>query len=285
MTAYETKDSGHHLEYDSGMRRDSQDGKPRFDLIRTKLQPYEEQMIYRYAMLLARGAEKYSARNWEEGDSEEELERAKASLLRHTEQLVAGETDEDHAAAVWFNSQAIEYFRWRIAQKAERPLELTLSWDGSKDPGNFALLMETVSGFLYTPKATMAEPEKDVDPVEKLGEIWKDAGWISPAPAAFTREERDNEDDFTVAKARYQAMISDWHNRPRTDEPIRLSSPSETKRRPDEWLKRYNIELLAGDLGDTYAEITQGEFFFRLNQGGNAWKQQTGVLDESAGLD
>lgn len=114
MTDYETKDSGHHQEYDSGMRRDSQDGKPRFDLIRTKLQPYEEQMITRYARLLARGAEKYSARNWEEGCGEEELERAKASLLRHTEQLVAGETDEDHAAAVWFNTQAVEYFRWRL---------------------------------------------------------------------------------------------------------------------------------------------------------------------------
>lgn len=115
MTDYETKYSGTHQEYASGMRRDSQDGKPRFDLIRTKAQPYEEQMIYRYAMLLARGAEKYSARNWEDGNSEEELDRAKASLLRHTEQLVAGEEDEDHAAAVWFNAQAIEYFRWRLA--------------------------------------------------------------------------------------------------------------------------------------------------------------------------
>lgn len=116
MTEYITKDSGTHQEYASGMRRDSQDGKPRFDLIRTKLQPYEEQMITRYARLLARGAEKYSARNWEQGFGEEELDRAKASLLRHTEQLIAGETDEDHAAAVWFNTQAIEYFRWRQEQ-------------------------------------------------------------------------------------------------------------------------------------------------------------------------
>lgn len=114
MTTYETKDSGQHQEYESGMRRDSQDGKPRFDLIRTTRQPYEEQMIYRYAMHLARGAQKYEARNWEEGCGEEELERAKSSLLRHVEQLVAGETDEDHAAAAWFNVQAIEYFRWRL---------------------------------------------------------------------------------------------------------------------------------------------------------------------------
>ena len=123
MTEYETKDSGTHLEYSSGMRRDSQDGKPRFDLIRTQRQPYEEQMIYRYAMLLARGAEKYSARNWEEGCGEEELERAKASLLRHTEQLIAGETDEDHAAAVWFNTQALEYFRWRLGQSEDYSID------------------------------------------------------------------------------------------------------------------------------------------------------------------
>lgn len=120
MTTYETKDSGVHQEYESGMRRDSQDGKPRFDLIRTKLQPYEEQMVYRYAMLLARGAAKYDARNWEDGCGQEELDRAKASLLRHTEQLVAGETDEDHAAAVWFNTQAIEYFRWRLQAKKRK---------------------------------------------------------------------------------------------------------------------------------------------------------------------
>lgn len=132
MTTYETKDSGTHLEYDSGMRRDSQDGKPRFDLIRTRLQPYEEQMIYRYAMLLARGAEKYSARNWEEGCGEEELERAKASLLRHTEQLVAGETDEDHAAAVWFNSQAIEYFRWRLNSHQPQTDEEALAAERAK---------------------------------------------------------------------------------------------------------------------------------------------------------
>jgi hypothetical protein len=117
VTEFTTMDSGKHEQYDSGMRRDSQDGKPRFDLIRTKLQPYGDQMITRYAGLLARGAAKYSERNWEDGDSEVELERAKASLLRHVEQLVAGETDEDHAAAVWFNAQAVEYFRWRIEQK------------------------------------------------------------------------------------------------------------------------------------------------------------------------
>lgn len=133
MTEFTTKDSGVHQEYTSGMKRDSQDGKPRFGLMLTKLQPYEEQMLTRYAALLARGAEKYSSRNWEEGDSEEELERAEESLFRHTMQLLAGETDEDHAAAVWFNTQAVEYFRWRIEQKKKDPLSgtTTLHFDGS----------------------------------------------------------------------------------------------------------------------------------------------------------
>jgi hypothetical protein len=121
VTEFVTKDSGTHLQYESGMRRDSQDGKPRFDLIVTELQPYEEQMLTRYARLLARGAEKYTARNWEQGAGQEELDRAKASLLRHAMQLIAGEDDEDHAAAVWFNAQAVEYFRWRIDQ--EDPIE------------------------------------------------------------------------------------------------------------------------------------------------------------------
>lgn len=133
MTEFTTKDSGVHQEYTSGMKRDSQDGKPRFGLMLTKLQPYDEQMLTRYAALLARGAEKYSSRNWEEGDSEEELERAEESLFRHTMQLLAGETDEDHAAAVWFNTQAVEYFRWRIEQKKKDPFSgtTTLHFDGS----------------------------------------------------------------------------------------------------------------------------------------------------------
>lgn len=126
---FETKDSGQHAEYASGMRRDTQEGKPRFALMVTKLQPYEDQMLTRYAKLLARGAEKYDDRNWEEGNSDEELERAKDSLLRHTMQLIAGERDEDHAAAVWFNTQAIEYFRWRLRQVDEDSEDCLYTYD------------------------------------------------------------------------------------------------------------------------------------------------------------
>lgn len=114
MTEFETKDSGERQQWASGMKRDVQTGKPRFALMWTKRQPYHEQMVTRYAKLLARGAEKYEDRNWEEGCGQEELDYAMESLGRHTAQLICGETDEDHAAAVWFNTQLIEYIRWRM---------------------------------------------------------------------------------------------------------------------------------------------------------------------------
>lgn len=119
MTEFETKDSGERQQWASGMQRDVQAGKPRFALMWTKRQPYHEQMLTRYAKLLARGAEKYEDRNWEEGCGQEELDYAMESLGRHAAQLICGEGDEDHAAAVWFNTQLIEYIRWRMAQETE----------------------------------------------------------------------------------------------------------------------------------------------------------------------
>lgn len=116
MTDFVTKDSGERQQWESGMMRDVQTGKPRFALVLAAAQPYEDQMLTRYARLLARGAEKYDDRNWEQGDGEKELEYAKESLLRHTMQLITGETDEDHAAAVWFNTQLIEHIRWKQDQ-------------------------------------------------------------------------------------------------------------------------------------------------------------------------
>ena len=102
--AYITRDSGNRAKFDSGMVRDTNHGKPRFDLLFPKDVPYEKQPLYRLAMLLARGAEKYDARNWEQADPNgPEAERFNESGLRHYAQAIAGETEEDHYAAVLFN--------------------------------------------------------------------------------------------------------------------------------------------------------------------------------------
>jgi hypothetical protein len=103
-----TKDSGQRQEYESGMRRDLQDGKPRFGLIFPEGVPYQDQLLTRFAELLARGAEKYGENNWQLANSEEELKRFRESGLRHMIQWACGETDEDHATAVIFNLMAYE---------------------------------------------------------------------------------------------------------------------------------------------------------------------------------
>lgn len=119
MTHFETKDSGVRAEYKSGMVRDTQAGKPRFNLMYPLGIPYDEQMLTRLAMLLERGMDKYGWRNWEKADSDEELIRFKESAHRHFIQWLTGETDEDHASAAIFNLIAAEYVKYRMAQKAK----------------------------------------------------------------------------------------------------------------------------------------------------------------------
>lgn len=123
MSVFETKDSGARAEYDSGMVRDIEEGKPRFDLLLPSGVPFAEQMLTRDAMLMERGRKKYGARNWEKANGEAELARYHSSALRHLHQWIAGETDEDHAAAVRFNVMAGEFVKRRLAApQVERTL-------------------------------------------------------------------------------------------------------------------------------------------------------------------
>lgn len=104
---FETKDSGQRVDFPSGMRRDTDKGKPRYDLI-------DEPMLTRWAELMARGAEKYGENNWKLANSEEELQRFKASGFRHFMQWIRGDEDEDHAAAILYNVAAAEYVKRRL---------------------------------------------------------------------------------------------------------------------------------------------------------------------------
>lgn len=108
---FTTKSSGARAAFANGGVRDTESGKPRFDLIRPQTVPYADQMLSRFAALMSRGAEKYAARNWERFSDSEALERARSSAARHFEQWFNGEQDEDHAAAVYFNIMAVEYVK------------------------------------------------------------------------------------------------------------------------------------------------------------------------------
>lgn len=110
-----TKDSGKRQEYKSGMRRDLQEGKPRYDLVIPLGQ--KDHLLKRWAELMERGMDKYGYRNWEKADSEEELQRFQASAWRHFIQAMSGETDEDHFAAVLFNLNAIVFLEEKLKNK------------------------------------------------------------------------------------------------------------------------------------------------------------------------
>jgi hypothetical protein len=134
---YETKDSGVRAAYNSGMVRDTQEGKARFDLMRPKNVPYEAQFLTRVAQLMTRGAVKYGFRNWEHADSLEELERFEGSAERHLNQYLAGETDEDHAAAVVFNLLAAETTKWKIEQTQKAVVKA----EPENEPGRITVLV------------------------------------------------------------------------------------------------------------------------------------------------
>ena len=121
MTEFRTKDSGKRKSFSTGMKRDTEEGKPRMDLCYTSNMPYKEQLLYRYGMLRARGAEKYCETyddiNCEKASTKEELARYMSSAARHFTQWMCGEEDEDHAAAVLFNIQMAEMVKWKLNHK------------------------------------------------------------------------------------------------------------------------------------------------------------------------
>lgn len=117
MADYTTKDSGSREQYSTGMQRDTEDGKARFDLLFPLGVPYSEQFLTRIAELMTRGAVKYVPRNWERANTEEELERFRSSAARHFMQWMSGDTDEDHASAVFFNLLAYETTLYKMTTK------------------------------------------------------------------------------------------------------------------------------------------------------------------------
>lgn len=90
---------------ESGMNRESEDGKVDYLLVR------DGPMYKRWAELLTRAIPNRGRRNWMLATGDDDLERFKRGAARHYEQWLDGETDEDHAAALIFNVNGVEYLR------------------------------------------------------------------------------------------------------------------------------------------------------------------------------
>lgn len=69
-------------------------------------------LLHRLAVHYARGAVKYADRNWELG---QQTGWVVSSLCRHFKKLIAGDTDEDHGAAVLWNVFTLMHHIPRIA--------------------------------------------------------------------------------------------------------------------------------------------------------------------------
>ncbi len=108
-TGYVVKDSGQRQHFASGMQRDIADDKIDYSLA------FDGPMFERLAAHLTKGARKYAARNWMQACGEEEMNRFKQSAIRHFYQWVRGDQDEDHAAAVYFNINEVEFINRREA--------------------------------------------------------------------------------------------------------------------------------------------------------------------------
>lgn len=110
---FTTKDLGKKKAFKSGMLRNVSNNKPRYDLVYLP-------MLTRWADLMARGAILYGARNWEKATGQEELERFKESAFRHFVQWTNGETDEDHASAVFFNISGAEMVQQKLNELSRK---------------------------------------------------------------------------------------------------------------------------------------------------------------------
>ena len=107
------KDSGKREEFSTGSKRDTREGKGRFDLIPTY-------PLRRLAKHYENGAKKYGDHNWSRG---QQLSRYLDSCMRHLMGVLEGATDEDHAAAVAWNMFAyIATCQW--IEEGKLPAEL-----------------------------------------------------------------------------------------------------------------------------------------------------------------
>lgn len=116
---YTVEDSGERQQFEGGMQRDTAEGKVRPDLVR------DGPMYLRWVRHMTEGAKKYEARNWMKAEGPEAYDRFLESVVRHFEIWYTwrrygvniedlgnptGEPPkEDHAAAVFFNINGVEY--------------------------------------------------------------------------------------------------------------------------------------------------------------------------------
>lgn len=192
----EIRDSGKRDQFESGMVRDTEDGKIDYTLVR------DGPMYRRWAEHMTKGAKKYDRRNWTKARGQEELERATRSALRHFEQWLDGQQDEDHAAAVIFNINQVEYIKDRLRDDERRPRSYPGPFMGVEDyepkrfpfePWKPVVAAEDPADWTENARLTRNEEERYIDNA-KMVQAWIEGALSTSSPEiydAFTKAEMD----------------------------------------------------------------------------------------------
>lgn len=90
---------------ESGVNRSTTEGKINTLLVR------DGPMLLRWAWHLTIHSAEKGKRNWMNANTNEDFERFLESADRHFSQWVNGYDDEDHAAAVFFNMNGVEFVK------------------------------------------------------------------------------------------------------------------------------------------------------------------------------
>lgn len=100
----EVKDSGKRESFETGAVRDTEEGKPRIDLL---LKYIPMPCLMRITQHYVNGAKKYGDHNWQKGIP---ASRCLSSAFRHAYHYLCGDRSEDHLSAVVFNIICIIYW-------------------------------------------------------------------------------------------------------------------------------------------------------------------------------
>lgn len=130
----EIKNSGKQIKFESGMVRDTNENKLRFDLIWPDCIPFEEGMEYRLAMHMTKGANHYGDRNWEKASGIEELKRFRESARRHFIEWYYGVSTEDHACGVFFNITGYEMVKSKMKKDLSKQEDDTIYSEFQETP-------------------------------------------------------------------------------------------------------------------------------------------------------
>lgn len=105
------KDSGVRESFLTGAVRDTEEGKPRIDLL---LKYVPMTALMRITQHYVNGAKKYGDHNWQKGIP---ASRCISSAFRHLYQYLIGDRGEDHLSAVCFNVIAI--LHWEETKRSD----------------------------------------------------------------------------------------------------------------------------------------------------------------------